>query len=70
MGIGDTVFLSSADRFAEGTTQLVQWVAEGKIRHRETIVDGLEQAPSAVNMLFDGKNLGKLIVQVAAVSRC
>jgi NADPH-dependent curcumin reductase len=60
------IVLDFAERFTEGTTQLVQWVAEGKVRHRETIVDGLEQAPSAVNMLFDGGNIGKLIVRVAA----
>ncbi len=59
------IVLDFADRFTEGTNQLVQWVAAGKIRHHETIVDGLEQAPSAVNMLFDGEKVGKLIVRVA-----
>jgi NADPH-dependent curcumin reductase CurA len=59
------IILDFAERFSEGTKQLVQWVAEGKIKHQETIVDGLEQAPTAVNMLFDGKNLGKLIVRVS-----
>lgn len=52
-------------KFAEGTMQLAQWLAEGKIKHRETIVDGLEEAPVAVNKLFDGGNIGKLIVKVA-----
>lgn len=59
------IVLDFADRFTEGTNQLIQWVSQGKIKHRETIVDGLEQAPSAVNMLFDGGNVGKLIVRLA-----
>ena len=59
------IILDFADKFSLGTSQLVQWVAEGKIKHQETIVDGLEQAPGAVNMLFDGQNVGKLIVRVA-----
>ena len=32
---------------------------------RETVVEGLEKAPTAVNMLFDGTNVGKLIIKVA-----
>ncbi len=52
-------------KFGEGSRQLAQWVAEGRLRHEETIVDGLEEAPTAVNRLFDGKNIGKLIVKVA-----
>ena len=52
-------------RFAEGAKQLAQWVIAGQIKHRETIVDGLEHAPAALNRLFDGDNIGKLMVKVA-----
>ena len=45
--------------------ELAGWVLEGKIKAEETIVDGLEQAPEALNMLFDGANSGKLLVRVA-----
>ncbi|HJQ59806.1 MAG TPA: NADP-dependent oxidoreductase [Vineibacter sp.] len=37
---------------------------EGKVRHRETIVDGLEQAPEAFIGLLQGTNFGKLVVKV------
>ena len=40
-------------------------MAEGKLKHRDTIVDGLERAPEALNLLFDGGNVGKLIVKIA-----
>lgn len=52
-------------RFPEATMQLAQWYIEGKLKHHETIVEGLEKAPTAINMLFDGGNVGKLMVKVA-----
>lgn len=54
-----------ASRFGEGGEQLGRWVSEGKLRYREHVVDGLENAPSAIHMLFDGRNRGKLIVKIA-----
>ena len=41
-----------------------EWVAAGKIKYREDIVRGLENAPQAFMGLFSGKNFGKLLVQV------
>jgi NADPH-dependent curcumin reductase CurA len=57
--------LDYAPRFAEGAMQLVQWLLQGKLKHDETIVDGLENAPMALNRLFDGNKLGKLMLKVA-----
>ena len=44
-----------------------QWIAEGKLRWREDVVDGLERAPDAFIGLLEGKNFGKLIVRVGTV---
>ncbi len=41
------------------------WIQEGKIKHREDIVEGLENAPSAFLGLLKGKNFGKMLVKVA-----
>jgi len=41
-------------------------IADGRIRYREDIVDGLEQAPAAFIGLLEGRNFGKLIVRVDA----
>ena len=41
------------------------WLREGRIKHREDIVDGLENAPAAFMGLLNGKNFGKLLVRVA-----
>ncbi|MBX9687220.1 MAG: NADP-dependent oxidoreductase [Candidatus Obscuribacterales bacterium] len=54
-----------AERSAEASQKLLQWIAEGKLKHKETIVDGLTNAPEALNMLFDGSNTGKLLIKVS-----
>ncbi|MCM2315374.1 MAG: NADP-dependent oxidoreductase [Thermoanaerobaculia bacterium] len=41
------------------------WLREGKLKYRETIVDGLDNAPHALLGLFHGENIGKMLVQVA-----
>jgi NADPH-dependent curcumin reductase CurA len=53
------------DRYAEAAGKLLEWVADGRLQAREQIVDGLENAPRALNMLFTGENTGKLLVRVA-----
>lgn len=58
------IVLDYASRFMEAGTQLAQWKMFGKIKDRETIVEGLEKAPDAINMLFTGANTGKLIVKI------
>jgi len=54
-----------APRFSEGVTQLAQWLAAGKLKYAETIVEGFENTPQAFIGLFTGDNLGKQIVRVA-----
>jgi NADPH-dependent curcumin reductase CurA len=41
------------------------WVRSGRIKYREDIVEGLENAPSAFLRLFEGANFGKLLVRVS-----
>jgi len=56
--------LDYLDRFDEGAAKMLEWIAEGKLKAREEIVEGLEHAPRALNMLFAGENTGKLLVKV------
>ena len=42
-----------------------QWHAQGRLRYRVEVVEGLENAPRALNKLFDGSNQGKLVVKVS-----
>ena len=41
------------------------WIAEGRVKYKEDIVEGLENAPEALIGLLEGRNFGKLIVQVS-----
>ncbi len=45
--------------------ELVAWHQAGRLKYRLDVVRGLEQAPAAVNRLFEGTNIGKLAVQVS-----
>ncbi|WP_336021828.1 NADP-dependent oxidoreductase [Halobellus salinisoli] len=53
-----------ATRFGEASEQLAEWVASGEIAHRESVVEGLENAPDAFLGLFSGDNIGKQVVRV------
>ena len=44
---------------------LIDWLKAGKLHYREEVVDGLENAGEAVNRLYDGTNMGKLLVKIA-----
>ena len=44
---------------------LIQWIKQDRLHYRDEVVDGLENAPEAVNRLYDGRNLGKLMVRIA-----
>ena len=58
------LILDYVPRFTEAAMELGKWRMMGKLKDRETIVEGLEKAPEAINMLFTGGNIGKLVVKV------
>jgi NADPH-dependent curcumin reductase len=55
------------DRHDEGRAQLARWLADGKLKYREDLVDGLENAPAAFIGMLRGENFGKLLVKVAQI---
>jgi NADPH-dependent curcumin reductase CurA len=42
-----------------------QWIGQRRVRWHETVYEGIEQAPAAFVGLFEGKNLGKMLVKLA-----
>ena len=52
-------------RASEAIDALGAWVSEGRLRYRVHVVEGLEEAPAALNYLFDGRNEGKLVIKLA-----
>lgn len=53
-----------AERYAEGLTQMAQWLREGKLKYREQIVEGFAQMPQAFIGMMNGDNTGKMLVKV------
>jgi NADPH-dependent curcumin reductase CurA len=58
------LILDYQDRFAEAQGDLFGWVLDGKVTHAVHVVEGLEHAPEALNLLFTGGNTGKVIVEL------
>ena len=58
------LILDYLDRFPAAQLEMAGWVLEGRIHHREHVVDGLEHAGEALNLLFSGGNTGKVVVTV------
>ncbi|WP_435127141.1 NADP-dependent oxidoreductase [Halobaculum sp. D14] len=55
-----------APRFEQATAHLGELVAGGDLQYRETVTEGLENAPDAFRGLFAGENVGKQLVEIAA----
>jgi hypothetical protein len=59
------VVFDYANRYGAAIADIAKWMREGSFKTREDIVQGLEKFPEALLMLFEGRNFGKLILQVA-----
>jgi NADPH-dependent curcumin reductase CurA len=51
-------------RWGEITEILAGWVADGRLRHRSHVFEGLASAPQALNAMFTGENIGKIVIKV------
>jgi NADPH-dependent curcumin reductase CurA len=52
------------ERFGEFARQASEWLRDGRLQYRETIVEGIENAPRAFLGLLRGENVGKMLVKV------
>jgi NADPH-dependent curcumin reductase CurA len=59
------IILDHLHRAPEAAAEISGWIRDGKLQPLETVVEGFERLPTAINMLFDGANVGKLVVRVA-----
>lgn len=54
-----------ANRYPEGLKQMAEWLKQGKLKYREDIAHGIENAPSAFIAMLKGQNTGKQLVKIS-----
>jgi NADPH-dependent curcumin reductase CurA len=59
------IFLDWKDRYGEALDGLSGYLAEGKLKYRESIVGGIDKAPKGLIALLKGENFGKQLVKLA-----
>lgn len=52
-----------AARFGEAIGQMAAWLAEGKLKYREEVMEGFETLPRAFIEMLNGRNTGKMVVK-------
>ena len=52
------------NRYGEAATAMAGWMGEGKLKHKEDIVEGFDKFPATLRKLFTGDNFGKLVLKV------
>ena len=63
------VVFDYAARYPEAMREITAWMAGGKLTSREHVVEGFETFPDALLMLYDGRNTGKLVLEVGSTER-
>ncbi len=58
-------FFHFPESIAPATAELAEWLADGSLRCREEILDGIDRYPEALQFMFHGGNTGKLLVKIA-----
>jgi NADPH-dependent curcumin reductase CurA len=59
------VFYEFESKRAQFLEDMKGWIKQGRVKYRTTIVQGIDQAPTALIGLFTGANTGKMVVQLA-----
>ena len=59
------VVFDYAERFPQARHDIAAWIAAGKLKSREDVVEGLQTFPETLLKLFSGENFGKLVLKVA-----
>ncbi|HGS4460415.1 TPA: NADP-dependent oxidoreductase [Vibrio metschnikovii] len=61
---GFIIFDDYGDRYSEFAREMSQWLSQGKIHYREQIISDLDNAPQTFIGLLEGKNFGKVVIEV------
>jgi NADPH-dependent curcumin reductase CurA len=59
------IYFDYVEKFGSAESELAQWVLDGKLAYRTHVINGLEEAPRALDTLFEGGNNGKLLLKIS-----
>lgn len=59
------IVLDYLDQARLALGELAEWIADGRIKWKDHVIDGLEAAPATLDLLFSGRNQGKLIIGIS-----
>ncbi|KAA1470194.1 alcohol dehydrogenase [Dentipellis sp. KUC8613] len=59
------IVVDHVSKFEEASKRIASWLADGSIKRKYHVVEGLEHAAEAINLLFSGRNTGKVILAIA-----
>jgi NADPH-dependent curcumin reductase CurA len=59
------VILDFFDRYPEYQSKLADWMRAGRLKHRLHVVEGVDNAPAALKLLYTGGNDGKVMVRMS-----
>ena len=59
------IVVDFASQYSDFITDMISWLKESRVKYREDIVDGLENAPQELIHLLRGANFGKKIIRVS-----
>ncbi|MFT5916836.1 MAG: NADPH-dependent curcumin reductase CurA [Bacteroidia bacterium] len=58
------VVFDNAKNYGKAAKEMAGWMAEGKLKHKEHVVEGFENFPETLMKLFTGDKMGKLVLKV------
>ena len=53
------------EKWEQATSELAEWMRQGKIKYKETVLEGIENAPQGLRDVLSGKNFGKQLIKVS-----
>lgn len=59
------IVFDNAENYAKAAVEMAAWISDGKLKAKEHVVEGIENFPDALMMLFRGENFGKLVLKVS-----
>lgn len=58
------VYFKHVDKIPKAVEEIKRYISDGRLKFKEVVFEGLREAPNALQMVFDRRNIGKVIVKM------